>query len=389
MNTITAHRPFLAEDEMEAVRQVLASGWLGMGAVTELFESRLAEMLGVKHVIAVNSCTSALHLALASLELDSSDEVIVPSFTFPGTVQAIVAAGARPVFCDIKPNTLNTDLDHVLDCLTSRTRALLPVHMGGQPCDMGQLMALANQQGLYVIEDAAHAFGSLWRGKPVGAIGDATCFSFDPIKNITCGQGGAITTNNDLIANRVRTMRSLGMDRSTQPRDQESRYWHYEVNSLGFRYHMNDFNAAIGLVQLDRFDEFQARRRSLVCRYDQEFAGITGLALLHRDIEEICPFNYVVRVLYEMRDSLIEHLRQYDILPHVHFLPNHLQPFWFEPDVSLPVTEQVADEVISLPLHCGLSDEEQKRVIDLVCSFFQSAVPTPVCELIATEVSSV
>jgi perosamine synthetase len=376
VNEIPMQRPCLGEDELAAVREVFASRWLGMGPRAAAFEQALRELLGVKHVLAVNTGTAALHLALDALGLRRGDEVILPSLTFIATAQAVLAAGATPVFCEVQPDTLTLDVADAARRITRRTRALLPVHYAGLACEMDEVLSVARDAGLRVVEDAAHAFGSLYKGRKVGTLGDATCFSFDPIKNITCGEGGAVATDDDEIADRVRRGRVLGMDRSSWDR-QGPRRWSCEVATRGYRYHLSDINAAIGLRQLPRLAAFKARKQAIVRRYDAALSGLAGVRAL-RHTEAAFPFLYVVRVSDGRRDDLMSHLKERKIGTGVHYVPNHLQPLFRDRRQHLPVTEQLFGEVLTLPLYFEMTDGEVDAVIAAVRSFAATAVCVPV-----------
>jgi perosamine synthetase len=349
---------------------VFASRWLGMGPVTERFEQELAAFLGVEHVVAVGHGTSALHLALDALGLGPGDEVLVPALTFVATIQAIRMTGATPVFCEVDPATLNLDLCDAVGRATRRTRVLLPVHFAGLPCDMEAVMDVARQHGWQVVADAAHAFGASWRGRRLGSHGDLTCFSFDAIKHITCGDGGAIATVDGGLAARLRQRRRLGIETEMAAAPGEQASWQYRVVAHGFRYHLPDLHAAIGLAQLPKFAAFCRRRAEIVARYD----GCEGLVLLPHDLAEACPWAYVLKVLHGRRDALRAHLLARGINTLIQFIPNHLQPAFAPWRTSLPVTEQLFREIVSLPLFVELTDAEVTAVIEAVRSFV--AVPT-------------
>ena len=243
----------LGAEELSAVGRVFDSRWLGQGRETLAFEEALRAHLGVPHVVAVSSGTAALHLALEALALPRGSGVLVPSLTFVGTVQAILSAGLRPVFCEVDPSTLQIDLaDATARAASSRARVVMPVHFGGDSCNIAALRGLADECRLTVVEDAAHAFGSTCDGVPLGAVGDIGCFSFDPIKNITCGEGGAVVTRSASLADHVRAARMLGISSDGWTRHSSSAAWSYTVRTHGWRCHMPDVNAAIGLVQLER-----------------------------------------------------------------------------------------------------------------------------------------
>jgi perosamine synthetase len=372
VNQIPVQRPYLGEEELAAVRDVFASRWLGMGPLTAAFEQALQEFLGVKHVIAVNTGTSALHLALDALNLQPQDEVLLPSLTFIASAQAVLAAGASPVFCEVHPETLNMDAADASRRVTEHTRAIMPVHYAGLACEMNELLSLARKLGLGVVEDAAHAFGSLYQGRKVGTLGDATCFSFDPIKNITCGEGGAVATADDAIASRVRRKRVLGMDSDGWNRHKERRR-HYDIVSTGFRYHMSDINAAIGLRQLARLEQFKQWKQEIVRRYDAAFAELSGVKTL-RHSEETFPFMYVLRVPDGRRDPLMHYLKNRNIESGIHYIPNHLQPLFRDQRQQLPVTEQLFKEILTLPLYWEMTESDVDSVISAVRSFVATIV---------------
>jgi perosamine synthetase len=364
---IPVSKPSLGREELLEVKKVFNSSWLGLGKWVKEFECRLREFLGAPHVIAVNSGTSALHLALESLDIKKDDEVIVPSLTFVATVQAIIMAGAKPVFCDIEEETLNMDVLDASSRITPRTKAIMPVHYGGFPCDMEKIFEIAKKRKVKVVEDAAHAFGSYYKGKKIGSFGDIICFSFDPIKNITCGEGGVIATTDDEIARTIYKKRILGISNDTWSRYKHDRDWFYAVTTNGFRYHMSNINAAIGIAQLAKLEKFSKERRLLAKKYDAELGKVDGVVLLERDYDNIVPFNYVIRA--KNRDDLMKYLKEQGIDSAVHYIPNHLQRFFANNTTKLPVTENVWQELITLPLYCGFT-EDQSRVINAVKDFY-------------------
>jgi dTDP-4-amino-4,6-dideoxygalactose transaminase len=367
---IPVQRPYLGREELDALAGVFDTRWLGMGSVTADFEDKLRRYLGADHVIAVNSGTSALHIALDGLGLQPGDEVLVPSLTFVASVQAIVATGARPVFCDVSADSLTMNIEDAFGRVTKRTKAVMPVHYAGVPCEMDDILPLARERNIRIVEDAAHAFGSAYKGRKVGTLGDVTCFSFDPVKNITCGEGGAVVTDNDDLAARIIPKRILGIDKDTWSRMRQERNWFYNVITPGYRYHMSNLNAAIGLEQLKRLDSFKVRKQAIVGRYDEAFKNISGLALLKHDLKQIFPFLYVLRVLEKQRDALMKYLREKDIRTGVHYVPNHLQPLFADFRATLPVTEQIYEEILTLPLYFEMTDGDVGTVIDAVYSFF-------------------
>lgn len=366
---ISPLQPSLGDDELNALRGVLQSHWLGRGSACDRFEQTLAEYLSVRHVLAVNTGTSALHLALAALDLRPEHEVLVPSLTFTSTVQAVVLAGARPVFCEVDPETLNIDVADARRRVTPQTRVLLPVHGGGQACDLAAIRALARELNLRVVEDAAQAFGSSYAGRLIGSTGDITCFSFDPVKNITCGGGGAIATCDDNLAQRILPLRNVGIDRDSWKSVASRKSWAYSVVTAGYRYNMSDLNAAIGLAQFAKRDSFRRRKLEIVCRYEAELGDVPAIRLPRRNWEETFPFSFVIRVCNGRRNELMNYLREREVGTLVHYPPNHLQPafkVWHRP---LPVTEQLYNEVLTLPLYVEMTDADVTRVISEVRRF--------------------
>lgn len=366
---IPTFRPSLGPEERANLDGVLSQHWLGRGALTEQFEERLSDYLGGRHVLAVSSGTAALHLALLALELKQGDEVIVPSLTFVASVQAILLAGGRPVFCEVSPATLTLDLDDARRRLSPRVRALMPVHYGGQACDLDAVYTLALRQGLRVVEDAAPAFGSSWRGRRIGSFGDIACFSFDPIKNITCGQGGAVVTADDRLARRVFLMRNLGIDGDSWSHFRAGKDWTYDVVSGGLRYDLGNLNAAIGVAQWEKMEQFRARKLAIARAYERALAGQPLFRLLERDWSDVFPFSFVVRVLGGRRDSLRAHLHARGIGTMIQFRPNHLQPEFASFHAPLPVTEALAGEILSLPLFVDMTDAQVQAVIDALLEF--------------------
>lgn len=360
--------PSIGEEEVDAVRTVFNSRWLGLGSVVKEFEDAVKDLVGARNVIAVNTGTSAIHVALEAFGVGKGDEVIVPSLTFVATIQAIIQTGAVPVFCDVDENTLNMGIEDVKKRITPRTKVVLPVHYGGLPCEMDALTSFCADRNLLLVEDACHAFGSKYKGRFIGTFGNATCFSFDPIKNITCGEGGAVCTENDQVAESIRTKRILGIEKETWRRYREQRGWFYEVTTPGYRYHMSNINAAIGLCQLRKLERFMEKKRHYVKKYDDAFKGISEIRLLTRNYEETAPFFYVVRM--KNRDAFTDFLKDQDIDVGVHYIPNHLQPLFSAHAFDLPVTDMVWKEIVTLPLYYDMTDEVFDTVVSKVREFF-------------------
>jgi perosamine synthetase len=365
MALIPVQRPSIGKDELKAVEAVFNTGWLGMGSVTKEFEDALKAFLGARHVVATNNGTAALHLAFDSIGLKPGDEVIVPSFTFVASIQPITATGAKPVFCEVEEDTLNIDVNDAANRITKRTKAIVPVHYRGMPCDMDGVLKLAKEHGLRVIEDAAHAIGSYHKGRRIGSFGDLACFSFDPIKTVTCGEGGAITTKDDELLDLLQRKRILGIDKDTWRRYQNRRSWFYDVTTQGYRYHMSNINAAIGLVQLKKFDAHNNRKIAIAKTYDQEFAGLDRFQLLRTDYSGLSLFMYIIKVR-EGRERLMKFLEERGIGSGIHYIPSHLFTLYGKNKVRLPVTERAFEQILTLPLFPDMTDDQVARVVSAI-----------------------
>ena len=367
---IPVSKPSIGKEELAAVKKIFDSGWLGMGSSVKQFEDEISAFLGGSSVIAVNTGTTAIHLALDALGITAGDEVIVPSLTFVATIQAITATGAVPVFCEIEPDTLNIDVKDAAKRITPRTKAIIPVHYRGMPCDMAGLISITKNKNIKIVEDAAHAFGSHYKGKPIGSFGDVTCFSFDPIKVVTCGEGGAIAIRDSSLASLIQKKRILGIDKDTWSRYKHERSWFYDVLVPGYRYHMSNINAAIGLVQLKKFKKMNSKRIAIAKKYDKELGKIDGLELLKTDYKDIAFFMYIIKVKKD-RDGLMKHLKADGIDSGIHYIPTHLFTLYKKYSTSLPATEKVWEEILTLPLYPGLSSTEQAKVIGSIKSFYK------------------
>jgi dTDP-4-amino-4,6-dideoxygalactose transaminase len=363
-------RPAIGIEELEEIRKVFETGWLGLGSTVFEFEKAVKEYLGAKNVIAVNAGTTALHIALDAFGITEGDEVIVPSLTFCASVQVITALKAIPVFCEIDPDTLNMDIEDVKRKITPKTKAIMPVHYCGNACDMDSLLDIGKQNNILIIEDAAHAFGSSYKGKKIGSFGDVTCFSFDPIKNITCGEGGAVVLKDDTIAEEIRRKRILGIDKDTWHRYKNERSWFYEVTTQGYRYHMSNINAAIGLAQLKKFNTFIDRKKNIVKRYNEKLANINGISILKWDLAETAPFTYIMRVLNDQRNEMMDYLESKGVGSGVHYIANHIQPYFSRYAQPMPVTEKIWTEIITLPLFYEMTDKDIDLVVQSVIAFF-------------------
>lgn len=371
-SSIPVFRPFSDESEVEAVAKVLRSGWWGQGPVTEQFEQEFATFVGARYAVSVNSATAALHLSLLIADVEGG-EVISPSMTFVSTNHTILYNRAIPVFADIQPDTLNIDPDDIERKITSRTRAIIAVHYGGHPADMGRIQAIAEKYGLMVIEDAAHAAGAIYCGREIGSISPLTCFSFHPVKNLATGDGGMITTDNPAWNARLRRLRWMGINKDTWNRSRDraaSEYSaEYDVDELGFKCHSNDIMSAIGRVQLRRLPETNLRRRKISEMYTDGLWELDWLQLPMKSRDVVSAHhNYVIRC--DCRDRLVTWLHEHRIATGMHYTPNHLhslyQPYVREP---LPVTECEAKRILTLPLYPALTDEQVGYIIDVIRRF--------------------
>ena len=365
------HIADVTDAEIDAVVDVLKSGWLTTGARAREFETEFARFIGVKHAVAVNSATAAMHLALEAIGLKRGDEVIVPAMTFAATAEVVLYFGARPVLGDCDPETLTMRAEDIEPLITERTRAVIPVHYGGHPCDMDPILALARARGLKVIDDAAHSLPASYRGRAVGTLADATAFSFYATKTLTTGEGGMLTTDDDAIADRARIMSLHGISRHAWNRYSAEGSWRYEILAPGFKYNLTDIAAALGLVQLKRQAEITAGRARVAAAYAARLAGIDGISLpVRRDDVEHAWHLYPIRVDGARagidRDAMINALRQRGVGTSVHFIPLHHHPlyqqtFGYRPG-DFPNADRAFEQILSLPIYPGLSGEQIERV---------------------------
>ncbi len=343
-----------------------------MGATTKDFEERIAAFLGLtdRHVVATNTGTSALHIALLTAGVGPGDEVIVPSFNYVADHQAVRYTGADVVFCDIEPESLGIDCTKARQLMTPRTRAIIPLHFAGIPCNRDAVYKLAQEYGLRVIEDACHAFGSTIDGRRIGSDGDIACFSFDPVKIITSIDGGCVIVNSATELEKLHHLRILGVDKDTTERYKNSRAWEYDVVDQGFRYHLTNVMASVGVSQIKRVDQFIETRRRICERYSSAFSKLRNFQTLRSDFEDVSPFIYSIRVLNGNRSAVIEHLKARNIASGIHFIPVHKHAYFSSSRAGdLSVTELISEQVLTLPLHSTMKEEHIRRVIDAITSF--------------------
>jgi dTDP-4-amino-4,6-dideoxygalactose transaminase len=374
---IPFHQPEIGEDEIDEVVRTLRSGWLTTGARTEQFQNEFQSYIRARHVLAVNSGTAALHLALAGLKIGPGDEVITTPLTFCATVNVILHVGATPVLADIQPNG-NIDPQSVADRITPRTRAIIPVHFAGAPCDMDAIWSLARKHELFVIEDAAHAAGTHYRGHHVGAdcfASDATAFSFYATKNITTGEGGMIVSKHEDLALRIRILTLHGISKDAWNRYHEEGSWYYEVLENGFKYNLTDIQSAIGIHQLRKLERYVQERTRFSEIYSKELCDLPELELPLPTKDGRHSWHlYVVRLnlglLNINRGQFIEELKKSKIGASVHFIPIPLHPFFKEwahlRQNQCPVALHMYPRLISLPLYPSMSEEEVHRVTTAV-----------------------
>ena len=367
-------RPDIGDAEIAAVTEAMRSGWVTTGPVTRQFEQNFVDYLGGGlQGVAVNSATAGLHLALEALGIGPGDEVIAPTLTFTATVEVVRYLGADAVLVDVDPVTLNIDPEKIRAAITPRTKAIMPVHYGGLACDMDAILAIAQEHGLKVVEDAAHALPTTWRGTLVGQLqSDVTVFSFYANKTITTGEGGMAVTRDAALAQRMRVMRLHGMNRDAFDRfTSKTPAWYYEVVAPGFKYNMTDVAAAMGVQQLARLPQFVQRREQLAQRYHAALANLPLVLPATAPAGDIHAWHlYVVRLAPQARidrDALIQGLSDRDIGTSVHYVPLHRHPYWRDRYQLTPEQYPHADAayqaMVSLPLFTAMRDADQERVI--------------------------
>ena len=369
------HVPSIDEDDIAAVVEVLKSGWLTTGTKAHHFEQRFAEFVGAKHAVAVNSATAALHIALEAAGIGPGDEVIVPTMTFAASAEVVLYRGARPVLVDCQADTLNIDPAQIAKKITPRTKAVMPVHIAGQPCEMDSIEDLARAHRLKVIEDAAHALPARDGARRIGAIGDITCFSFYATKTITTGEGGMATTDNGEWADKMRVLSLHGISHDAWNRYSAEGSWYYEILHPGYKYNLTDMAAALGLSQLNKCRSFWTARQRISTAYNYAFADVPEIRVpaCRPDVEHAWHL-YVIQLDFERlrlsRGQFIAALKDRNIGASVHFMPLHLHPYYrrelkYQPD-DCPVASQVYERIVSLPIYPKMSDGDVADVIDAV-----------------------
>ena len=365
------HAPDIGDEEIRSVVETLRSGWLTTGAKVQQFEKDFAKYTGALHAVAVNSGTAALHLALDAIGINQGDEVIVPTMTFTATAEVVHYFKAHPVLVDCEPDTLNIDPDQIEKKITPKTRAIIPVHFGGHPCDMERIIHIARKYNLKIIEDAAHALPSYYRGKTIGTIGDITCFSFYVTKTITTGEGGMATTDSSEWAERMRMMSLHGISKDAWKRYFSEGSWYYEVVSPGYKYNLTDIAAAIGIEQLKKCDRFWEARQRVAAAYDVAFSDLVEVRtpVFPCDMQHAWHL-YVLQLNLEHleidRNEFIAALKEAHIGTSVHFIPLHLHPFYrdsfgYKPQ-DFPNATAAFERIISLPIFSRMTESDIERV---------------------------
>ena len=366
------HKPFISEDEIDEMVDTLRSGWLSMGPKTIRFEEEFNKYIGAKRSVAVSSWTAAGHLTLEAFGIEKGDEVIVPTMTFPATAEIVCYFGAKPVIVDVDEDTLNISLNEIEKAITHKTKAIIPVHYGGQPCDLDEIQEIADIHKLKVLEDAAHSLPATYKGKKIGTISDVTCFSFYATKTLSTGEGGMICTNNEEIAERCAIMRLHGINRDAWKRYSESGSWYYEVVAPGYKYNFTDLQASLGLPQLKKVDSMWESRKKIANSYMDGLKDLDLITLptVKNDRESswhLFPIRLNLEMLTKNRAQIIDELKVHNIGVGVHFMPVHQHLYYSETfkldDKNYPVASASFPRLMSLPIYPGMPAGSVEKVI--------------------------
>jgi len=366
-------RPFIGDEEIKEVSDSMRSDWITTGPKVKEFEKRFTDHIGCRYSTALNSCTSALHLSLAVNDIGKGDEVITTPFTFVSTVNVIEHRNAKHVLVDIDGETFNLKPADIEEKINENTKAIIPVHYGGQPCEMDEIMKIADDNDLLVIEDAAHALGAEYDGAKIGTIGDLTCFSFYATKNLTTAEGGMITTDDPELAEKSKVMSLHGMNRDAWKRYSGTENWYYDVSLLGYKYNMTDLQASMGLHQLEKFEMMQEMRREIARTYDDSFKSVDEIKTPHvkgkvKHARHLYPIQIKEELLSIDRDKFIKALGAENIGTSVHFIPVHMHSYYkekygYKPE-DYPIAKKVYEGEVSLPLYPKMTDEDVADVIE-------------------------
>ena len=369
------HKPFISEEEVDEIVDTVRSGWISMGPKTIRFENNFSEYIGANKSIAVSSWTAAGHLTLEAFGINEGDEVIVPTMTFPATAEIVCYFKAKPVIVDVDEDTLNISLKAIEKAITPKTKAIIPVHYAGQPCDLDEIHDLAKKHNLKILEDAAHSLPAVYKGKKIGTISDVTCFSFYATKTLSTGEGGMICTNNEEIAERVKIMRLHGINRDAWKRYTESGSWYYEVVAPGYKYNFTDLQASLGLPQLKKVDFMWNSRRRIAAKYTEALKNLDTIQLHtikpNRESSwHLFPIRLHLDRLTKNRAQIINELRHRNVGVGVHFMPVHQHLYYSETfnlsDADYPVASAAFPRLMSLPIYPGMTDGNVDKVIDVL-----------------------
>lgn len=366
---IRLSKSVIGNEEILSVSKVLQNEFLGMGEEVLKFEQELSSYIQ-RETVCVSNGTAAIQLALQSVGIGQGDEVLVQSMTYLATFQAISATGAIPIPCEVYEDSFTIDIEDAETKISHRTKAIIPVHYASNPGNLEHIYDFAKMHNLRVIEDAAHAFGTLHKGRLIGSFGDVVCFSFDGIKNITSGEGGAVSSNDKEVIRRIKNLRLLGVENDSDNRYINKRSWDFNVVDQGWRYHMSNIMAAIGRVQLKRFSSFKKKRQSLAIQYVSELSDVKGIKIFNFDYSLVVPHIFVIRVLKERRDALRDSLLEKGIQTGIHYKPNHLLDF-YSSTFKLSKTEQYYSEILTLPLHPDLTRSDVNYICESIKSMLQ------------------
>ena len=365
---IPVFRPSMGQEECDAVAAILKSGWIGLGPKTAEFESKFAEYIGAPYAVGLNSATAALDLATLLAGVGPGDEVIVPTITFVSTAHAVMYRGARCIFADVDRETLNISFADVERKVSSKTKAVIPVHYGGRPVDVRRLQQIVGDR-VAIIEDCAHACGASYYGKHVGSEGNLSCFSFHAVKNLAMGDGGALVSHREKDYDRAKRLRWLGIDKDTWTRSDTNRkyWWQYAVVEVGYKCHMNDIAAAIGIVQLKKLDTMNARRREIVRMYTESLRNVVETP--PDDTPEFRSAWHVYCIKCKKRDDLAGYLQTQGISTGVHYYPIHLYDTCYGTQPELPIAETEIKRILSLPIYPDMTDDDVQQVVDQIKKF--------------------
>lgn len=363
-------RQTIEEDDVQAVVDVLRSDYLTTGPKIAEFEKMVADYVGAKYAVAISNGTSALHAACFAAGIQAGDEVITTPLTFAASSNCVLYCGGTPVFADVDPKTYNIDPEDIRRKITDKTKAIIAVHLAGQPCDMDEIHKIAKEHDLLVIEDGAHALGSVYKGKKIGTLSDMTTFSFHPVKPITTGEGGMIVTDNKEFYQKMMLFRSHGITRDKNLMTRNDGPWFYQQLDLGYNYRITDIQCALGCSQMKKLDRFLARRKEIVAHYNEAFADCENIVTPYQLPETESGWHlYIVQVKNCDRRKVFETLRERGIAVNVHYIPVYMHPYYQEhgyKDVHCKNAEEVYSHIISLPLYPALTSEQQKFVIGRV-----------------------